>query len=239
MTEESRLVLLVADDDALRTFVADNLTADGYAILAAGDADQGRVLAERERPHAAIVDLALPDRGGCRLLHAIRSADGVADRLDPALAVIVLGTRRDDELECLRGFEHGADDYLGRPFGYPELRARLRALLQRTTRPAGAGQLRVGPLRVDALSRTVTLHGQRLELSSREFMLLRALAGEPTRVFTKPELLRSIWGHDALGTSRTLDSHACRLRHKLRARGDQLVINVWGVGYRLVDVPHV
>jgi DNA-binding response OmpR family regulator len=235
MSEENRLVLLVSADDVLRAFLADNLFADGYTMLAADSGERGRRLAEEHRPDAVIVDLALPERGGCLLIRAIRTADGIADRLDPTLSVVALGNRRDDELECLRGFEHGADDYLARPFGYPELRARLTALLRRARMRAAGGRMRVGALTVDVPSRTTTLHGERVELSAKEFALLRTLVAEPTRVFTKDELMRGIWGHGAVGSTRTLDGHACRLRHKLRARGDALVVNVWGVGYRLVD----
>jgi DNA-binding response OmpR family regulator len=88
---------------------------------------------------------------------------------------------------------------------------------------------------LDPVSREVTMRGSRVELSAKEFALLRALAAEPTRVFTKDELLRGVWGFRATGATRTLDSHACRLRKKLGVHGDQLVVNVWGVGYRLVD----
>jgi DNA-binding response OmpR family regulator len=95
--------------------------------------------------------------------------------------------------------------------------------------------MRVGPLEIDVSSRSVRLHGALVELSQKEFALLRVLAGEPTRVFTKAELLRTVWGYRSVGTTRTLDSHACRLRAKLAGRGDQWVINVWGVGYRLLD----
>lgn len=124
-----------------------------------------------------------------------------------------------------------------KPFSYGELRGRLAALLRRTQQPRGQGRLRVGALEVDPPSREVRLHGDRLDLSQKEFALLRVLASDPTRVFAKEELLRTIWGFRTIGTTRTLDSHACRLRMKLAARGDRFVVNVWGVGYRLVDGP--
>ena len=99
------------------------------------------------------------------------------------------------------------------------------------------GRLRVGELEIDPVAREVRLRGVRVTLSQKEFALLRQLAAEPTRVFTKAELLRDVWGFRAFGATRTLDSHACRLRQKLSARGDRFVVNVWGVGYRLVDGP--
>ena len=95
----------------------------------------------------------------------------------------------------------------------------------------------MGELEVDAASRVVRLRGTPVELSQKEFALVRTLASDPTRVFTKDELLRTIWGFRTLGSTRTLDSHACRLRHKLGRGGDRFVVNVWGVGYRLVDGP--
>ncbi len=95
--------------------------------------------------------------------------------------------------------------------------------------------MRIGPLELDSIARQVWLHGQPLHLSKKEYALLRALAAEPTRVFTREELLRGVWDFQAMGETRTLDSHAGRLRKKLAAQGDRFVVNVWGVGYRLVD----
>jgi DNA-binding response OmpR family regulator len=124
-----------------------------------------------------------------------------------------------------------------KPFSYPELRGRVRALLRRTERRRRTGRLRVGALELDPASRTVWLAGQPVELTQTEFALLRVLASAPTTVHTKAELLRAVWGFRSASTSRTLDSHCCRLRAKLAARGDRFVLNVWGVGYRLIDDP--
>jgi DNA-binding response OmpR family regulator len=95
--------------------------------------------------------------------------------------------------------------------------------------------LRVGPLQIDTLARQAWLNGTLLELSKKEFALLRALASDPTRVFTRDELLRGVWGYATVGRTRTLDSHAYRLRQKLGENGERLVVNVWGIGYRLMD----
>ena len=137
----------------------------------------------------------------------------------------------------MRAFERGADDFVPKPFSYAELRLRIAAVLRRTRRRSGLGQLRIGELELDPAGREVRLRGRRIELSQKEFALLRALATDPTRVLTKQELLRDVWGYRTLGTTRTLDSHACRLRNKLGVDGDRFVVNVWGVGYRLVDGP--
>ena len=183
-----------------------------------------------------MVALVLPDGDGLDVLGRVREADGVASRLNPDTPLLVL-SGRSGELDRLRGFERGADDYLCKPYSYSELRARIAALLARVERRRRLGRLRVGDLEIDPPSREVRLRGARVELSQKEFSLLRALAADPTRVFTKEELLRTVWGLRAMGSTRTLDSHACRLRQKLGARGDRFVVNVWGVGYRLVDGP--
>jgi DNA-binding response OmpR family regulator len=235
-TDDVPRLLLVEDDPVLRTFLADNLTADGFELLLADSVRDGLRLLEYKQPDLALVDVGLPDGSGLDLVARVRAADGVASRLDPGVPLVML-TGRAAELDRLRGFERGADDYVSKPFSYAELRLRVRAVLRRTRARRGAGRLRVGSLEVDPSAREVRLRGRRVELSQKEFALLRALAAEPTRVFTKAELLRDVWGFRSLGTTRTLDSHACRLRRKLAAEGDRFVVNVWGVGYRLVDGP--
>ena len=236
MTDDAHTILVVEDDEPTRTFLADNLCADGHDVLCAGGVKHAQRLLEDRFPDLVLVDVALPDGSGLDLIREIRSADGVASRVDPATPVIVL-SGRGDELDRLRGFDRGCDDYVCKPFSYPELRARLDALLRRAQRRAGSGRMRVGSVTVDPASREVTVRGDRVELAQKEFALLRTLASEPTRVFTKQELLRTVWGFRAMGATRTLDSHACRLRQKLGVHGDRFVVNVWGVGYRLVDGP--
>jgi DNA-binding response OmpR family regulator len=235
MTDAAR-ILLIEDDPVLRTFLADNLTADGFEILVAETLRDGVRMLEYKQPDLALVDIALPDGSGLDLIARVRAADGLASRLDPELPLVVL-TGRAAEVDRVRGFEKGADDYVAKPFSYGELRMRLHAVLRRTRARRGGGRMRVGEMEVDPASREVRLRGERVDLSQKEFALLRALATEPTRVFTKQELLRDVWGFRSPGATRTLDSHACRLRHKLGTQGDRFVVNVWGVGYRLIDGP--
>jgi DNA-binding response OmpR family regulator len=234
VTAPNATLLLVEDDPDLREFLADNLIADGYEVLLAESAKDGLRHLEYATPDLAVVDVGLPDQSGLELVRRVREADGLASRLNPETPILMLSGRA-SELDRLRGFDRGCDDYVAKPFSYPELRARVGALLRRATHRPGRGRLRVGDLEVDPISREVTLRGQRITLSAKEFALLRALATEPTRVYTKEELLRDVWGFRSLGQTRTLDSHACRLRAKLGTEGDQYVLNVWGVGYRLVD----
>jgi DNA-binding response OmpR family regulator len=236
MTADAPTILLVEDDSVLATFLADNLSADGYEPVVAETVRDALRALEFRRPHLAVVDLGLPDGSGLELIERVRGANGLVSRLDPTVPLIVLSARSGD-LDRVRCFERGADDFVAKPFSYGELRLRIAALLRRALPRPGAGRLCVGELEVDSLAREVRLRGRRLALSQKEFALLRALATEPTRVMTKAELLRDVWGYRTLGTTRTLDSHACRLRHKLGVDGDRFVVNVWGVGYRLVDGP--
>jgi DNA-binding response OmpR family regulator len=231
-------ILLVEDDPVLTTFLADNLSADGYEPIVADTVRDALRELEYQQPELAIHDLGLPDGSGLELIGRVRAADGIVSRLDPSVPLIVLSARASD-LDRVRAFERGADDFVGKPFSYGELRLRIAAVLRRARPRPGLGHLRVGELELDPGGREVRLRGRRIELSQKEFALLRALAAEPTRVLTKEELLRDVWGYRTRGTTRTLDSHACRLRNKLGVDGDRFVVNVWGVGYRLVDGPVV
>ena len=224
------LILLAAEEPALRAFLADNLTADGYRVLVAEDKPSALTALATHRPALAILDVNGDTLG---LLDAVRAGDGVAGRIAPDTPLMVL-TARAEELERVRLYERGSDDVLAKPFSYPELRARLRALLRRAWGPRSPRALTVGPLAIDPAARTVTLAGTPVECSKVELALLCALAAEPTRVFSKHELLRDVWGYRSPGRTRTVDSHACRLRNKLLAAGGSgWVQNVWGVGYRL------
>jgi DNA-binding response OmpR family regulator len=229
-------ILVVEDHKTTRTFLADNLTADGYELLEADCMATARRQIETAFPDLAVVDLNLPDGDGLALLSWVREANRACSHADPDLPLLVL-TGRGSELDRLRGFDRGADDFVLKPFNYQELLARVRALLRRSSHRPKLGRLRVGALEIDPVARQVWVHGQQVVLSKKEFALLRALATEPTRVFTREELLRGVWGYRTLGATRTLDSHAHRLRKKLGPGPDRFVINVWGVGYRLVDGP--
>jgi len=236
MNDARSTILVVEDDRNTRSFLVDNLAADGYELICATTVEEAIEEVATSFPDLVLLDLGLPDRDGLELLHEIRSADGVGNRADPTVPLLVLSGRA-SELNRVRTLERGADDMLPKPFSYPELLARIGALLRRSELRTRRGRLRVGPLDVDPAARTVHLHGRRVLLSQKEFALLRTLATDPTRVFTKDELLRNIWGYRQLGSTRTLDSHACRLRQKLSTDEEKWIVNVWGVGYRLVDGP--
>ncbi len=149
--------------------------------------------------------------------------------------VILLGREEADSVDRIHAFRRGCDDYVPRPFDYQELVERIRAVLRRV-RPEGVDVVESGPVRVDTRTRVVTVAGRSVPLAQKEYELLVRLARDPERVFTKAELLQEVWGYRAGARTRTLDSHASRLRRKLREAGaeETLVENVWGVGYRLL-----
>jgi DNA-binding response OmpR family regulator len=148
--------------------------------------------------------------------------------------VIVLGDSQSDAVDRVRALERGCDDFLVRPFSYEELLARIRAVLRRTS-PTAHEVRRAGTIAADLATRTVTVGDVAVSLAGKEYELLLKLMTDATRVFTKEQLLRDVWGFRSLGRTRTLDSHASRLRRKLAAAGaGPVVVNVWGVGYRLL-----
>jgi DNA-binding response OmpR family regulator len=161
-------------------------------------------------------------------------ADGIGRFLEHA-PVIVLGREEADVVDRVHAFRRGCDDYVARPFEYQELVERIRAVLRRV-RPQLADVVEAPPVRIDLRTRDVRVAGNRVQLAQKEYELLLCLAREPERVFTKAELLHDVWNYRVPGRTRTLDSHASRLRRKLRDAGSPvaLVENVWGVGYRLL-----
>jgi two-component system phosphate regulon response regulator PhoB len=225
-------ILLVEADQRFGEAIAQQLAADGYRVELARNARHARILASETRPRLAVLGRLEAPRGALSLLEEIRSdiPGRVWDRRLPAL-VIGGGAV---ELDALRAFEAGADDFVAMPVGYLELRARMCAVLRRSARdPDAQPVIEIGPLRIDPLRRAATLAGRSLALRRMEYELLLHLAGEPERVFSRTELLRAIWGYRSAGSTRTVDTHASRLRSKLGGGEGRWVIGVWGVGYRL------
>jgi DNA-binding response OmpR family regulator len=222
---EATIVLVAERDDTLRAFLVEQLSADQYDARAVCAAEEARIRLAHLQPDLLLLGEFEQPADQLRLLRALRR------ELNQGVRVVVLSSPG-SELDELRAFEAGCDDYLCTPISYPLLRARVEAMLRR--KRSGAPRSRIGSLEIDAPARTATMAGRALELSRLEFELLRHLAEDPTRVYTKPELLREVWGYKALGCTRTLDAHACRLRRKLADAGaPRLVVNVRGVGYRL------
>jgi DNA-binding response OmpR family regulator len=219
-------VLVAEPETETREYLGRQLRDDGFDVLDTPRRSEALELAERLRPD--LVLLAELDLG----LRLRRGEPGLTwDRNIP----VILLAPSSDPVERVRALDRGADDVIGRPFAYEELLARIRALLRRSA--ASSSEVLVADeLTIDRRTRRVAVRDTLVALSAKEFELLARLASEPYRVFTKEELLREVWGYRALGRTRTLESHASRLRKKLRvADGDRFVVNVWGVGYRLLE----
>lgn len=229
MLIDSHRVLVSVSDDTARNFLVEHLQADGY------DAHSASTLGHAssrltDRVDALIVDL---ESDTTKLVDAIRAGEVCADSWLPILA----GSGSEDLFYPVILLERGADDVIYEPWLYLEVRARLAALLRRTQAAGRPRQvLRAGALRVDVAARRVWIDDTEIKLTAREFDLLRVLASDPDRVFTRSELLESVWGLGDWARTRTLDSHAARLRRRLNdVGGGNFVRNSWGRGYALID----
>ena len=210
-------VLIAEPEPGVRGFLERHLAQDGFDVVGTDDHDAALELASRAHPD--LVLLGDPS--------ALESFMGVP--------VIVIGSAESDAVDRVRAFARGCDDFVARPFVYDELVARINAVLRRS-KPAEIERLLAGPISVELATRRVNVGGARVDLAGKEYELLVKLASEPYRVFTKEELLREVWDFRSLGRTRTLDSHASRLRRKLQAvQPGPFVVNVWRVGYRLLD----
>jgi DNA-binding response OmpR family regulator len=206
----STALLLAESRSDTRGFLERHLRNDGF-----------QVVGEEARPDLVLL-------GDTAALDEYRARHG-------DVPMIVLGEPESDAIDRVRALERGCDDFLVRPFAYEELLARIRAVLRRTN-PSPHETRRAGPIAADLATRCVTVDGKPVRLAGKEYELLLKLMTDPTRVFTKEQLLREVWGFRSLGRTRTLDSHASRLRRKLDAAvPGEYVLNVWGVGYRLLD----
>ena len=227
---ERRKILVIEDERDIRELVRVNLEAEGFAVLEAGDGELGLALVKRERPAAVILDLMLPGLGGLEVCRRIRGSEATS-----RVPVVIL-TARSAEADKVVGLEIGADDYVTKPFSPRELTARVKAVLRRAYgQQAEAPQetYQRGKLRIDFDTYEVYVDGQRVELSLREFELLRFFVQHPNRVYERSQLLELVWGPDTFVEPRTIDVHIRRLRRRIE-RDDsspELIVTVRGVGY--------
>jgi DNA-binding response OmpR family regulator len=221
-------LLLTEPEEATRSFLERHLIQDGFEVV---EAENGEALdlVELARPDLVLIG----DPEGLELCRRLR--EGQPGRSwGREVPVILLGSQESDPVDRVRAFDRGCDDYLDRPFHYDELVARIRAVLRRTA-PPESERLTAGEIEIDRPTRRVIVGGERVILPTKEYELLVKLASDPHRVFTKDELLREVWGFRSHGRTRTLDSHASRLRRRLTGPGGgEYVRNVWGVGYCLL-----
>lgn len=221
-------IALIEDDVEIRRLVAQALSSEGHDVESADKAMDGLELAIKRGPELVLMDLGLPDLDGAELLRMIRAVSQVP--------VIIITARGEDD-DIVSMLDAGADDYLVKPFSVAQLEARVRAILRRSTDEALVGPIMVGGLNIDVAAREVTLDGQSLELSPKEFDLLRVLAERVGEVVSKRELLADVWREPYGGSDRTIDVHFSWLRNKLgeSAQEPRYLHTVHGVGVKLVD----
>jgi two-component system alkaline phosphatase synthesis response regulator PhoP len=221
-------ILLVEDEYALRMTLGDRLRKAGYVVECAADGEEGFLKATTTPFDLIVLDLMLPKRDGLSVCRDVRAAG--------LITPILMLTARGRTADKVDGLKIGADDYVTKPFKMPELLARVQALLRRApARPVSAGEIhRFGPVRVDIRATEVTREGAPVELSAREFQLLRYFLEHDNVTLSRKDLLTRVWGYDAAAFTRTVDVHVAALRQKLEddPKQPRHFVTVQGVGYR-------
>jgi DNA-binding response OmpR family regulator len=228
---DSSTILLVDDEDSVQKLLAYPLERDGFRVLQARDGEEALERFAAEHVDLVVLDLMLPKLDGLEVCKRLRAESEVP---------IIMLTARDDELDKVLGLELGADDYITKPFSIREFRSRVRALLRRASapRPAQDGEVIVAEgLRIDLARRSVEVRGEAVQLTYVEFELLRTLASNPGRVYSRRMLLEALWGGADYREPRTIDVHVRHLREKLERdpAEPEYVLTVRGVGYRFRD----
>ena len=223
-------ILVVEDDLSIREGVRDNLRVEGYDVAVAGDGEHALAAAAAQPFDLVILDLMLPRISGYEVCRKLR------ERGDPAR--ILMLSARGEEADRVLGLDLGADDYLAKPFGVPELLARVRALLRRA-QPAALAVLEFGGCRVDFARFEATRDDARLELTRLEYGVLKYLAARDGLAVTRDELLTEVWGHEARLATRTVDNHVATLRAKIEAdpAHPRHLLTIHGIGYKFVRNP--
>jgi DNA-binding response OmpR family regulator len=233
--ERKMSLLVVEDDENISTAIREYFTRAGYEVRTAEDGVAGVQAALHDRPDAVVLDLMLPKMDGLAVCRELREKA-------PSLPILML-TAKDDVVDKVLGLEMGADDYITKPFSLRELEARLKSVLRRAqvaSRAESTGDeapIMRGKLRIDPSKREVSVGDRLVELTPKEFELLRLFASNPGRVFPRKYLLEKIWDYSYEGYDRTIDSHINRLRAKIEDNPEnpQMVLTVWGIGYKFSD----
>ena len=224
-------ILVVEDERDLALGLQANLEVEGHEVQAVYTGEEAIAVAVSRRPDLILLDVMLPGIDGFAVLRRLRS-EGVE-------APVLLLTARAEEVDKVRGFRAGADDYVTKPFGVMELLLRVEALLRRAGGAVEqkAAQLRVGDIIIDTDARSVTRGGEQVALTPRAYDLLLALVRRRGKVVSRHDLLRDVWGYSAEVTTRTVDAHVAELRRKIeRDPADpKHITTVWKIGYRVVD----
>jgi len=225
-------ILVIEDDASIRELVVWNLSEEGYDCVCAGDGREGLDIARSERPDLIILDLMLPRLAGLEVIKSLRMED--------IKTPVIMLTAKIEETDKVIGLEFGADDYITKPFGIRELKARIKAVLRRYKTDgqepddAGVGTetYSIDGLEINVPRHEVFVNGKNVVLTLKEFDLLKKLAENRGRVLTREQLLDSIWGYEYLGETRTVDVHIRYLRKKLDGAGE-LIETVRGLGYKM------
>ncbi|MEJ7709760.1 MAG: response regulator transcription factor [Pyrinomonadaceae bacterium] len=233
--ERKANLLVIEDDENITTAISEYFTRSGYSVKTAEDGLAGVQAGISDHPDVIVLDLMLPKMDGLAVCRELREKA-------PYIPILML-TAKDDVVDVVLGLEMGADDYITKPFSLRELEARIKSVLRRARRaPAGSGSddeapIVRGGLRIDPSKREVTVGERQVELTPKEFELLRLFATNPGRVFPRKYLLEKIWDYSYEGYDRTIDSHINRLRAKIEDNPDnpQMVLTVWGIGYKFTD----
>ena len=221
-------VVIIEDEQRIRELVARVLADRGHDVESTATAMEGLQAVVRVSPELVILDMGLPDLDGAELLKMIRAVSDVP---------IIVATARSEDRDVIRTLDAGADDYLTKPFSVDQLEARVRAVLRRTGSEGRQGPLMVGDLAVDVAAREARLNGDPIDLSPKEFDVLRFLAERRGEVVSKRELLAEVWRQPYGGSEKTVDVHISWLRKKLgeSAADSKYLQTVFGVGVKLVD----
>ena len=224
---ESRILIVEDEPDLLRGLEL-NIKAEGFGVITARRGDEGLEGALRDRPDLVLLDVMLPGMNGFDVCRELRRKGFDAP--------IIILTARSEEVDRVVGLEIGADDYVTKPFGIRELLARIRVRLRRRIQAPPESTLRFGDVEVDFDRQEATRSGRRVDLTGKEFDVLRLLAANRGRIVTRDRLLDEVWGYEHYPTTRTVDNHILRLRQKLEAdpSDPRHILSVYGEGYKFV-----
>lgn len=223
------MILVVDDEELIQELIKFNLEKEGYQVITAYDGSEVLGLVEEKRPDLVVLDIMLPAVNGLEVCKQLRLKPEFCD-----LPIIML-TAKGEEIDKVLGLEIGADDYITKPFSPRELLARIRARLRRMKPVPEENEIVRGDLRIDLNRFQVIVRNEKVELTNKEYELLKVLAMTPGKVFTRDELLERIWGYEYLGDTRTVDVHVRHLRQKIEKdpSSPQYIETLRGIGYRL------